>query len=217
MGILAFDTIPSRILPYITGCPIPVVVNAVREAAIEFCERTHAWREDLAPIDVVAGTYAYDLGVAAPATGEVIVPLVVKHNGVALSPEINVDIRTAYPDDPDTVNISVPLHYQFTEQQTIRLVPVPNESITGGLKIFAALRPLRSATGMDEAVLTKWGSIIEMGALYRLLVMPEKGWSNLKLGEHFGKRFVAACNIANAEARKGFTQRSLGVCMRQFI
>lgn len=218
MATLAFSTVTARVLPYVTGCPIPVVEIAIREAAIDFCERTHAWREDLTAINVVDGTSSYALAPAMPvATGEVVTPLVVKYDSAVLTPLDSITVRVMYPDHPDAVNKSPSQYYQFTEQQTINLVPVPDASITGGLEIFAAIRPLRSATGMDLAVLTKWGWVVEAGALHRLCVMPGKNWSNPKLAEFFGRRFMSGCNTTNAEARKGYTGRGLGVRMREYF
>lgn len=218
MATLAFSSVTPRIIPYATGCPIPVAEIAIREAAIEFCELSYAWRADMTAINVVSGTSSYSLASALPVAGsEVVQLLVVRYDGVELPPLVNVDVRSEYPEHPDTVNTSPALYYQFTDPQTIDLVPVPDTNITGGLEIFAVLRPARTATGMDQSVLTKWSSVIELGALYRLLSMPEKNWSNPKQADHYGHRFMAQCAAANAQARKGYTRRSLQVRIPKFV
>ena len=57
-----------EILPDITNVPRPALENAVRNACIEFCERTHLWTEDLDRITVAADTREYALTEPSGAT-----------------------------------------------------------------------------------------------------------------------------------------------------
>ena len=40
----SFSDVVNRLSPSVPGCPTPVIEQYVRDAAIEACERTLAWR-----------------------------------------------------------------------------------------------------------------------------------------------------------------------------
>ena len=58
-GTRLFSDLVDRISPNAPGCPQPLVVNAVRDAAIEVCVRTGAWRYQHADVTTVDGTEEY--------------------------------------------------------------------------------------------------------------------------------------------------------------
>ena len=39
-----FSSLVTRVTPSVPGCPQPIIEQYIRDAAIEACERTLAWR-----------------------------------------------------------------------------------------------------------------------------------------------------------------------------
>ena len=57
----AFLDIVNRLSPSVPGCPTPVIEQYVRDAAIEACERTLAWRYEQPAIRLVTGLMTMSL------------------------------------------------------------------------------------------------------------------------------------------------------------
>ena len=55
----SFLDIVNRLSPSVPGCPTPVIEQYVRDAAIEACERTLAWRYEQPKIRLVPGAHDY--------------------------------------------------------------------------------------------------------------------------------------------------------------
>lgn len=54
-----FTTLIPRISPYVPGCPQPLMVQAIRDAAIRICERTLMWRYTPPVFDLLPGVHEY--------------------------------------------------------------------------------------------------------------------------------------------------------------
>jgi hypothetical protein len=54
-----FTSLIPRISPYVPGCPQPLMVQAIRDAAIRTCERTLMWRSTPPVFDLLPGVHEY--------------------------------------------------------------------------------------------------------------------------------------------------------------
>ena len=54
-----FDSLVSRLSPSVPGCPQPVIEQYVRDAAINACEKTLAYRHVQSKIPLTTGVYDY--------------------------------------------------------------------------------------------------------------------------------------------------------------
>ncbi len=61
MAEVNFDTILKEVSPFVPNCPEPVMVNAIRNAAIDFCDFTGWLTQDLDPISVIANEPLYEI------------------------------------------------------------------------------------------------------------------------------------------------------------
>ena len=55
------DALLPEVLPHVPGCSDPLAETAIRNSVIEFCQQSHAWQENLAPIVPEADVKEYDL------------------------------------------------------------------------------------------------------------------------------------------------------------
>lgn len=60
------DGFLNEVMPDLPGCEVPMAANAIRNASIEFLERSNNWRATLDPIYVMPGTATY--AIAQPAS-----------------------------------------------------------------------------------------------------------------------------------------------------
>lgn len=79
MATRNFTTLVSRVNAYTPGCPAPVLISHIREAAIKVCERTLAWRLAQSQFNLTPGIHEYDF--IKPAGSDVHAVLGVQMNG----------------------------------------------------------------------------------------------------------------------------------------
>lgn len=59
MSVRAFTDLLPKLLPSVPGCPQPLAIRHIRDAAIRVCERTLAWRYAQPPANLLPGVYEY--------------------------------------------------------------------------------------------------------------------------------------------------------------
>lgn len=82
MATRNFTTLVSRVNAYTPGCPTPVLISHIREAAIKVCERTLAWRMAQSQFNLTPAIHEYDF--IKPAGSDVHALFGVQMNGFPL-------------------------------------------------------------------------------------------------------------------------------------
>jgi len=190
MATRLFSDMVNRLSPSAPGAPQPVLVTHIRDAAIEACERTLAWRYELPGVALASGTASYAYG--APADTEVHAIITSAINGVN-APSITLEAtHRLYPKYPDNSasELSAPRYIVHIDPDTFYAAPIPDGVLTYTADMFVALKPLRTATGMDQATMDDLENVIIHGALQQLLVMPERTWSDKELAAYHAKQYA---------------------------
>lgn len=190
----------DEVLPDVPGCSQKVAKNAIRNAAIEFCERTLAWKVDLDPLNAVANQAAYPF--EPPANTRVVRLLNVWYNGKRLTPKTPADLDDLYANWPSA--IGTPLYYTQLSPDEVILVPMPNAALANGIAQKVALKPTRASTGLEEYLYEKYLEEIAAGAKARLMLMQKKPWSNTAMGAANQALFEDAIASARYRAAKGY-------------
>jgi hypothetical protein len=89
-----------EVLPEVAGCPVQIAENAIRNAAIEFCNQSRVWRERIVDVPLVADTATSTLDTT----------------GASAAANIFTTDR--------------PHYYNNDEPKIIRFYPTPNASYT---------------------------------------------------------------------------------------
>ena len=202
MATRLFSDLVNRIAPSVPGCPQPVILNHIRDTAIDSCERTNAWRYKQATITMTAGTYEYSF---IPESGaEVYSILTANLNGSILTPVTLEEIHQMYPKYPSSVTAerATPRYILQISPITFLVALVPDNS-TDTIDMFVSQRPTRAATGMNEAVMDDLETVIVHGALQHLLTLPERTWSDNELAAYHAKQFIFKVNERRARATIG--------------
>lgn len=186
----ALSAFTQYIMPEVPGCPEPLIDDAVRRAAIEFCSRTRVIRERIAFNTVAAQDYV----TLAPVGGNVGRVYRVMIGDTILEPTRRED----FDEDGDT---GQPLEYYIEQPNTLRLYPVPDAVYATVAHV--AVTPNRDAATLDDVLFTIWRDEIAAGACAILKMMPGKPWHNMDGAALSANLFSAAIDRAAHQRAKG--------------
>jgi hypothetical protein len=177
------DTFLPNIKLYAPGVADPTAYFAIRQAAIDFCERTRAWRFD----DEFDITVDDAEGLLAP-SGSVVHDIEgVWFEGTKLKPKTPVQLDTLVPNwrSGATKVDSTPKYVTQTEPNTIVLVPF----LAGSVKLSLFLKPAQDADELPDFIADQHRETIAWGALGRILLIPNQSFTNVEMGSAFGQMF----------------------------
>lgn len=196
---VAFEALLPEILPMVDGCPDTLVETTIRSAAIEFCERTGAYQSELDPITTVANIYEYDL--EAP-TGTTIHKIMwVTFDGKDLEPISTALLEQRKPKWRESGYGGDPEYYIKQSKSIFWMVPVPSATAASSTIVRAQLKPTHSSNTCDEQIMDEHRDSIVNGALFRLLRMPGKAWSDIQGAQIYASLFENAVVEAERRAR----------------
>jgi len=162
-----------RILPYLPGCPEPLVDQVLLNSAIEFCEASLTLRQNLDSFRTVVGKVEYDLD---PPTKNHDINRVM---GVTLDGrELRPGLFEAIRNDMPTAN-AIPRGF-YTDRTdntfTLRLSPPPDKVYP--VTVSVTLRPARNAVLLDDDLYNIWIDPIVSGAIARAMQIPDQPFTN---------------------------------------
>jgi hypothetical protein len=198
----------DAILPDVPGCPAGAADYAIKRAAIDFCDRSCAWRKALPAIDSVASTAGENGEYTLPAagTGQVVAKLIeCRWIGSALTFKRPDELQDIYnPTDWRTVTGPTPQYFTQETPNKVRLVPAPSSSTVGAINgLWAAVRPADTATGIDDDVGSEYHQAIVDGAKARLFESPDKPYTNPQLAQTYQALFDSEIGNAAFRAFRG--------------
>jgi hypothetical protein len=214
--VCTFQPLAQRLSISVPGCPQPVLRQYIRDAAIDACERTLAWRYEQPPIRLTPGVYDYPY--EQPKDSEVHAFLSAAVNGQPVTPLTLEALHQQYPDwrNPATGHRGTPRYLAHLDSDTFGVAPQPDDAAVYDLSMIVALKPLRSATCMDQTAMDNLEDVIIHGALRDLLILPDKNWSDRELAVYHAKQYVFKVSERRARATLGAGRASLSVQMRPF-
>lgn len=177
------------ILPFCPECPDFLAEQHARFAAIEFCERSRAWRH-LTTVTLAAGSAGVGVMVA-PDTAAIHEIEFAEMNGRKLTPVQFSTIENASEGLPEYITQTAP--------NEVRVLPFE----PGTLKISMFLKPLSTSQyGTDAArplfdrfnvvpdfLVDMHGATIAAGTLAKLLSIPGEPWTNENKALQYEARF----------------------------
>lgn len=170
MPTVSFDSFLPELSPIVPGCPEPVVTNALRTAAAEFCRRTLCWQVRLAEVAVTSASFPYAIPIPTHAQ---LSRVKAAHVGkVKLNPtnyEVLDQLR-----DWDT-QLGTASHYLVEPDDTLVVFPKP--STATDLRLTVVYGVARSAVLLETFLYDQHRDALVHGALRLLTAMPDRAWS----------------------------------------
>lgn len=193
---MKYENLINDVLPHLAADPSdPVTLNAIKRTVIEFCAGSWIWKSFQDPVNVRAGANTYDL---EPEQGaDVATVLAAELDGLPLKQRAITWLNNELP-RWKTVSGTVK-YFTQVDTESLILAPLPDVSIANGLTVTLALQPNQAATGFPAWIYNQYIYPLVDGAVARLMLMPNKGWSDPATGVDRRNKFEnAMANARNA-------------------
>jgi len=207
MSQVEYSAFLPDVLPYVRDCPEFVAINAIRNACIEFCEKSTWWRTTLEDITLVAGQSEYDLDVEV---GSAIAAIISAHIGKQPL-RFGTEEKMVETIGPDWRTRQGPIHYIVHDGDfdTIRIAHVPDSAPDDPLTLHVALRPIKSSVRVPKELYERWSETIGFGARARLHDTPGQPYSNPEAAREYRKWFESGYGNATIQANRGRSRAPL--------
>jgi len=198
---IPYETLLPQILPMVSGCSDSLIINSIRSAVIELCEYSEVYQLELDPISTSSDVYEYDLDTPTGATVHKV--LWVTHDGKDLEPITTTLLEQRLPNWRK--ENGVPEYFVKQSPSTFLLAPIPTVFDGNSTIVRAALKPTHTSVACDNDVMNDYRDTIVNGALFRLLRIPNKDWSDLTGAQVYGNLFNQGVMAAERRARNADT------------
>ena len=196
-----YEALLPAMLPMVPGSSDTFIERNIRSAVVELCERANVYQVELDAVTTVSGIYEYDL--ETPAGTSVRRILWVTHKGKDLEPLTTTLLEQRLPKWRE--ESGVPEYFVQKNSETFLLAPIPADTLVGSTIVRAVLRPTHTSTACDNDVMNDYRDMIVNGALFRLLRIPNKDWSDLQSASIYGQLFNQGVTDAERRARNADT------------
>lgn len=200
-----FQKFLIEVMPYVRDVPEFVAINAIRNATIEFCEKTKIIQQELDPITLLPGisTYDLDVGVGYQPAG-VMAAWVSNQPLEAKAPD---DLKKIYPQDWRVMTGNPSFFTQMVNEEVI-VVPFSTEKRPNALRLITAVTPARDASSVDDLVWNKYAEIIGFGARARLYDTPGQPYYDPQAAVLYRAKFVNGIGEGKIAVGRGLSRAS---------
>lgn len=198
-----YEAFLPEVLPFAPECPETVAVNAIRNACIEFCQKSLYWLYDHDPLTVMAGVSTYTLEVPDYTTPAVVTDA--WYDNLVLEPRGADELRKGYAYDWRSMEGSPQFFTQELPGEVI-LVPTPLVTLTSGLNMIVALKPTRDSVDIDDNIYENWAEGISYGARSKLLALPGQTFSDPSSAAAYAALFTNAIGQAKIARNRGLAR-----------
>lgn len=203
----------TKFYPYVTvdvpAAAIPSVEVAVRDACIDFCERTLILQVDHDPITAILGEPTYEF---SPPDGYLVDKIMQLWYDDVMLPPVAADyaFQSSYVERGETVK-STPQGYLQKDARTFSLLPSPEKTVRNGIVMRVAIKPTRDATEVDDILFDDYAEVIGWGAKYRLLLSPGKEYTNPEMAQAAKGLFDRGMSRARNRMTRNHTRAQMSV------
>jgi hypothetical protein len=207
-GYKLFEDFQAEILQYVHGAPTIMIRTHVRNAIIEFLERSMILKKEPSSFYLTEDEHTYKLKFVND-----------RYRAVAIKGDIFLgeDESTSHIIGETTEHRldttigrwrkveAVKPNFGFLTEETnkVRFYPIPNEDSDDEIYMTCAVTLKRDQTEVDEWIYEKYEDIIQAGAVASLLEIPGSSWANEKLAGKFRTVWSRGIKRARAIALKG--------------
>jgi|ThiBiocorrection_1091964.scaffolds.fasta_scaffold74009_2 hypothetical protein len=196
------------VAPHLPGCPFAAMDNALRQAAIVFCEQSLAWRFDHPAIAIEPGVSVYPFALPAESALHAILHAVLDGRKIACF---------AAGRDMEERNRAINLLQGvpsciFGSADSFTLAPEPTAS--GVLILRVVLKPSLASTGLGDREFDEYREAIAHGALFRLMSSPKKPYTQLQLASTHQEQFGIKTGAAAMNAERSYIRLPLRTQIR---
>lgn len=203
---VSYEEFLPRVLQYVPDASEFIAVDAIKQACIEFCERTYYWQYQSPSLNVVNGQSQYVI--PTPADTKFVGPVQVYFNTLLLIPKSPDELADIYRMGSWSQLQGSPQYVTRIIKPELTLVPIPYVTQPATLYVRAALAPTQDSTEIDSEIYEQWAEAIAWGARARLLAQPRQDYTDKAGSIEAAKMFNYHINRARIQMNKGLTRAS---------
>lgn len=194
----------DAVLPHLPGLPTGAPADYfIKRAAIEFLDRTGVWQEDLAAFNAVAGTGTYTL--TAPVAGTKIARLLELYfSGKDLTSKTPAWLKEHYgAQNWRSVSGGSPTYWTSEYPGKVTVVAKPTANTANAFTGRVSLKPLETATGIEEAFWSEYHEEIAKLAKARAMELTRRPFSNPQEALRLNAEVDSAIGFITLDAARG--------------
>ena len=217
MATTPYSTFLPEVAPFVFDVPEFVATNAVRNACIEFCEKTRYLQLEVPTFDTVVNQPNYNIATLAGLTSDqIFVDMMESWNGGALLiPKSSEELTRLFRWVDWRTQIGMPIYITRILQNEVLLVPVPQAISTITMRI--AVAPSRASLTVDNEIFEHFVEFISYGARARLYDMPNQPFFDRAAAELYEQKFRAAISAIRIKVNKGLSRASVAAEFQRFV
>jgi len=205
LATVPYTAFLNELLQYVPDAPDPVASNAVKNACIEFCERTRFWQDDIDEILLIKDIGVYEID---SQSGVKFVDVQFAYQGERLLVPKAAEVLNRLYRWTNWQNLTgKPVFLTRMNEREIILVPKP-EDAGQKLTVRASLAPTRDSLGVGVDVYQFFLETICDGARARLYGMPSTPYFDANAAMFFERKFRADISRARVEVNRSLTRVS---------
>lgn len=214
---VAYTSFFPHVIPEAQGVAEIIAINAIRNACIEFCEKSLILTRDHTPVTIQKGEVDYDFD---PPTGYLVTKVMKAWlDNTPLDPMSPDAIKKASVYNRDFASYqdesSTPTAYLQKDERTVSLWPPADKEYSNGLTMRVALKPTRAGDSVEDVLFEDYAEVIASGALSRLMMSVGKPYTNEKMAAVHRGFFEKGINLARQRATHGQVRSNLAVKLRR--
>jgi hypothetical protein len=209
-----YSSFLTEVVPYLPDVPEVVAENAVRNACIEFCEKTHLVQAEVPPIDIQALTADYVVPV--PAGTKFVQVMTAYYGERLLIPKTQEELAHVFRRVNWMNLVGSPFYITKIVQTQVKLVPQPERDESDILSLRVSLAPTRTSTEVDDQLYNEWLEVIAHGAKHRLYSIPKQSFTDQTAAVQQLKLFRAGITRARIMVAKALSRASGSVELQRW-
>jgi hypothetical protein len=182
------------VLPYVSGCPMPVLEHHARLAAIDWCRKTLVMQREL-DSELTDGT-TNEVDISPPTGMQIVRPLEVTLHGrecTLVTPRLGRSYNRSYCQHD----------YCYTDDNaTLKVYPL--QAVDVPVVITAALMPaLNTSTGLDDDIALEYANDISLRIIASISSLPDidkRQQAIDKEAEYLARRMTVAAKVSRGTA-----------------
>lgn len=212
---VSFDQFLPEVMQFLPDVPEHIAKNAIRNASIEFCEKTRYWQIDVGPISVVAGQRNY--AVPTPAETKMVGAVSAYYDTNLLIPKGPDELARIYRMGDWQQVEGAPQYLTQIIKPEVVLVPTPYEDRANVLHLRVAIAPTRDAEEISQDVYENYLLVIANGAKAILYNTPGQPYFDRAAAKECQMYFRAGIANARIQIDKGLTRSSTRAEFQRFV
>lgn len=220
-GFVAYDNFMRAVVPHCTGVAEIVAYDAVRNAAIEFCEESHWLQFSPTAQDGISNQAIYTI--ETPTDTRLVAVTSAWWNNNPILPRSPDQLESLFGQDWRTMT-GDPSYYTRVDNNAATLnhaemlvVPYPVSYEPAALTAILTICPLRDSTTCAGDLYERWMEVIAHGALARLQSTPRQSYSNDNQAAMHAKMFKAGISRAKIDRNRGMERGPINMRPPNFV